>query len=179
MFEIEIRDTKIPIITFLKTFVNKILDFFKNIINVFLKLFDLKEWTWIHWIFVIIFIIIIFIMLINSLSGIVNGVRIYKNSIFIFLISLLIFIYLIIIIVSIAYNVKVTSEYNILNKTLEYINFFVILMLFGIIFSIILAPYGINRLINPLIYLKDCILIIFVLSFILFSYNMILLVILE
>ena len=118
-------------------------------------------------------------MLINCLAGIVNGIWIYKSSIFLFLISLLIFIYFIIITVTFANNVKVKSEYDVLNKTLQYINYLIVLMLFGIIFSIILAPNGISKLINPLIYFKDCILIIFVLSFILFSYNMILLVILE
>ena len=60
-------------------------------------------------------------------------------------------------------DIKVTSEYDILNKTVQYIHYFVVLMIFGFIFSCILAPGGIKRLIYPLIYLKDCILIIFIL----------------
>ena len=179
MFELEVRDTKIPIVSFLRTFVERILHFLRHVVDIFLELFNPTKWSWPHWIFVIVFLIILALMLINSLAGIVNGIWIYKSSIFLFLISLLIFIYFIIITVTFANNVKVKSEYDVLNKTLQYINYFVVLMLFGIIFSIILAPKGISKLTNPLIYLKDCILIIFVLSFILFSYNMILLVILE
>ena len=179
MFELEDRDTKIPIVSFLRKFVEKILHFLRHVVDIFLELFNPTKWSWLHWIFVIVFLIILALMLINCLAGIVNGIWIYKSSIFLFLISLLIFIYFIIITVTISYNIKVKSEYDILNKTLQYINYFVVLMLFGIIFSIILAPSGIGKLTNPLIYLKDCILIIFVLSFILFSYNMILLVILE
>jgi hypothetical protein len=179
MFELEVRDTKIPIVSFLRNFVEKILHFLRHVVDIFLELFNPTKWSWLHWIFVIVFLIILALMLINCLAGIVNGIWIYKSSIFLFLISLLIFIYFIIITVTISYNIKVKSEYDILNKTLQYINYFVVFMLFGIIFSIILAPSGIGKLTNPLIYLKDCILIIFVLSFILFSYNMILLVILE
>lgn len=179
MFELEVRDTKIPIVSFLTTFIGKILHFFKHIGTIFLDLFNPNKWTWLHWIFIIVFLIILALMLINNLAGSINGLWIYKKSIFLFLISILIFIYFVIIILTYANNVKVTSEYDILNKTLQYIHYFIILMIFGIIFSCILAPSGINKLINPLIYLKDCILIIFVLSFIFFSYNTILLVILE
>ena len=179
MFELEVRDTKIPIVSFLRSFTEKILHFFKHIGVIFLELFDPNKWNWPHWVFTIVFLIILALMLINSLAGSVKGIWIYKKSIFLFLISMLIFIYFIIIIVTYANNVKVTSEYDILNKTVQYINYFIVLMIFGFIFSFVLAPSGINRLINPLIYLKDCILIIFILSFIFFSYNMILLVILE
>ena len=179
MFELEVRDTKIPIVSFLRTFTDRILHFFKHIGGIFLELFDPNKWNWPHWVFTIVFLIILALMLINSLAGSVKGIWIYKKSIFLFLISMLIFIYFIIIIVTYANNVRVTSEYDILNKTVQYIHYFVVLMIFGFIFSCILAPGGIKRLIYPLIYLKDCILIIFILSFIFFSYNMILLVILE
>ena len=179
MFEVEVRDTKIPVVTFLKTLTTNILHFFKHIGGIIVQLFDPNEWNWAHWVFTIIFLIIIVLMILNSLAGAVRGVWIYKSSIFLFLISILIFIYFIIIIVTYANNVKFTSKYDILNKTVKYIHYFVVLMIFGIIFSCILAPGGIDRIMNPLIYLKDCILIIFVISFIFFSYNMILLVILE
>ena len=179
MFELEVRDTKIPIVSFLRTFTDKILHFFKHIGGIFLELFNPTKWSWPHWIFAIVFIIIISLMIINSIAGSVKGIWIYKKSIFLFLISILIFIYFVIITVTYANNVKITSEYDILNKSLQYIHYFVVLMIFGFIFSCVLAPGNINRLINPLIYLKDCILVIFILSFIFFSYNIILLVILE
>lgn len=179
MFQVEVSDTKIPVVTFLKTLGTGIVNFFKHIGVIILQLFDPNEWNWAHWVFTIIFLIIIALMILNSLSGAVRGIWTYKSSIFLFLISILIFIYFIIIIVTYSNNVKFTSKYDILNKTVQYIHYFVVLMIFGIIFSCILAPGGIDRIINPLKYFKDCILIIFVLSFIFFSYNMILLVILE
>jgi hypothetical protein len=179
MFELTVRDTKIPIVTFLRTFTDKILHFFKHIAGIFLELFNPNKWKWPHWVFTIIFLIFLALMIINSLMGTIKGIWIYKKSVFVFLIVMLIFIYFIIIIVTYANNVQITSEYDILNKTVKYINYFVVLMIFGLIFSCVLAPGGINKLIYPLIYLKDCIVIIFILSFIFFSYNMILLVILE
>lgn len=179
MFEIEVRDTKIPIVSFLRTFVEKILHFFKHLGKIFLQLFDPNEWAWPHWIFAIVFILILALMLINALTSSAQGIWIYKKSIFFFLISMLIFIYFIIITVTYTNNITFKSEYDILNKTFNYIHYFIVLMIFGIIFSFILAPDGVSKLTNPFIYLKDCIIIILVISFIIFCYNMILLVILE
>lgn len=179
MFEIEVHDTKIPVISFLKKNIEKILHFFKHVVHIFLELFNPTKWSWQHWIFLIVFLMILALMFINSLASIVKGIWIYKKNIFIFLISIIIFIYFIIFTITYANNIKVTSEYDVINKVFIYIHYLVILMIFGTIFSIILAPNDINKFINPLIYIKDCILIIFILSFILCSYNMILLVILE
>ena len=179
MFEIEFSDTKIPMIEFLRTITKELLKYLKFIGKAFLQLFDPTKWTWVHWVFSIIIIIILILMIINNLVGSLNGFWIYKSNIFLFLISILIFIYFIIIVVSYVYNLKVVTEYDIINQTLKYIQYLVALMFLGIIFSIILAPKGIEKLTNPLIYIKDCLLIIFVLSLILFSYNMIILVVLE
>jgi cytochrome b561 len=179
MFEIEVRDTKIPIVSFLRTLVDKILHFFKHLGKIFLEFFNPTKWSWPHWIFAIVFIIILALGLVNSFAGVGSAFWIYKKSIMFFLISMLIFIYFIIITVTYANNITFKSEYDILNKTFKYIHYFVVLMLFGIVFSGILAPNGINKLIYPFIYLKDCIIIVFVISFIIFFYNMILLVILE
>ena len=92
---------------------------------------------------------------------------------------MLIFIYFIIIIITYSNNITFRSEYDIINNTLIYIRYFIVLMIFGFVFSIILGPYGIGKITNPMIYLKDCITIIFIISFITFFYNMILLIILE
>lgn len=179
MFEVVVRDIKIPIVTFLTTLVEKILNFFKYVFNIIIQLFNVTKWTWIHWIFFIVFLIILAILLINSLADIINGFWIYKESIFLFLISMLIFIHFIIIIITYSNNITFKSEYDIINKTLNYIHYFIVLMIFGFVFSIILGPYGLGKITNPIIYLKDCITIIFIISFIIFFYNMILLIILE
>ena len=123
MFELEVRDTNIPIVSFLRTFIDRILHFFKHIGVIFLELFDPNKWSWPHWVFTIVFLIILALMLINSLAGSVRGIWIYKKSIFLFLITMLIFIYFIIIIVTYANNVKVTSEYDILTNSLSIVNF--------------------------------------------------------
>lgn len=179
MFEVVIRDINIPIVTFLKTLVEKILNLFKYIFNIIIQLFNATKWSWIHWSFFIVFLIILAILLINSLADIINGFWIYKENIFLFLISMLIFIYFIIIIITYSNNITFRSEYDIINNTLIYIRYFIVLMIFGFVFSIILGPDGIGKITNPMIYLKDCITIIFIISFIIFFYNMILLIILE
>lgn len=179
MFEIEVRDTKIPIVSFIKTIADKLLHFLKHIGVIFLELFNPEKWSWPHWVFTIIFLTILVLMFLNSLAGGFKGIWIYKKSIFGFLITILIFTYLIIIIITYVHNVRIVTEYDFINKTLKHIMYFISLMLLGIIFSIILSPKGMGRIINPLIYIKDCIIVIFVLSFIVFSYNLLLLVLLE
>lgn len=179
MFEVEVRDVNIPIVSFLKTLDEKILDFLKHVGEFILDLFNTAKWSWIHWFLFIVFIIILAILLINSLADIINGFWIYKGSIFFFLIYILIFILFIIIIIIYSNNITIKSEYDIIDKTLYYINIFIGLLIFGFIFSIILGPYGLGKITNPIIYLKDCITIIFIISFIIFFYNMIILILLE
>jgi hypothetical protein len=179
MFQIEVGDTEIPIVSFFKKITAKIIHFLKHVGKAFLDLFNPREWKWPQWIFAGIFILILVLMILSSIASGLKGIWIYKKSIFVFLISVVILLYFLIIVVSYVSNVRVTTEYDIINKTLQYIQWFIALMFLGIIFSIILAPNGVNTLINPLIYMKDCILVIFVLSFISFCYNMILLVVIE
>lgn len=174
MFEVVVRDVNIPIVTHLN-----ILHFLRYVGEFILDLFNPAKWSWIHWFLFIVFMIILAILLINSLADITNGFWIYKGRIFIFLIYILIFILFIIIIINYSNNIKIKSENDIIDITLQYINIFISLIIFGFIFSIILAPKGFGNIKNPIIYLKDCITIIFIISFIIFFYNMIILILLE
>jgi hypothetical protein len=76
-------------------------------------------------------------------------------------------------------NTTVVSEYNFLNIFLEKIRYIISLIAFGFFVSFILAPSGSGKIKIPLLYLKDAIIVIFILSFILLLYNVILLYVIE
>ena len=52
MFEVEVRDVNIPIVTFLKSLDERILIFLKHVGQFILDLFNTAKWSWIHWFFV-------------------------------------------------------------------------------------------------------------------------------
>jgi hypothetical protein len=179
MFKVEFKDAEIPIVTFLNHIFGRITHFLKHIFFGFLDLLNPTNWSWIHWVFTGILGVILLFMILIGIIGALRGLVVHRKVVVIFLVILLIFIYLTIIIVYYANNVRIKTDYAVLNTILEPMQFIFGLMFMGIIFSIILSPDGIGRVLNPIIYIKDCIITLLVLSFIILGYSQIILFILE
>jgi hypothetical protein len=179
MFKVEFKDAEIPIVTFLNHIFGRITHFLKHIFFGFLDLLNPTNWSWIHWVFTGILGIILLIMILIGIIGTLRGLVVHRKVVVIFLVILLIFIYLTIIIVFYANNVRIKTDYAFLDTILEPMQFVFGLMFMGIIFSIILSPKGIGTVLTPIIYIKDCIITLLVLSFIVLGYSQIILFILE
>ena len=179
MFKVEFKEAEIPIVTFLNHIFGRITHFLKHIFFGFLDLLNPSKWTWFHWIFTIIFLTILLFMILIGIIGALRGLVVHRKVVIIFLVILLIFIYLTIMIVYYAHNVRIVTDNVVLDTILEPMQFVFALMFLGIIFSIILTPKGIGRVLNPIIYVKDCIITLLVLSFIILGYTQIILFILE
>lgn len=177
--KVEFYEQDIPIFKFLKEIINKIFEFFKNIFKNFIKQFNPDKTEWYHYLILVILLIPIILMILGLVLGLLNSIIIYKKYIAYFLIIFILYSYFIMYMLTIFLNVKVVSEHNFLNIFLEKIRYIISLIAFGFFVSFILAPSGSGKIKIPLIYLKDAIIVIFVLSFILLLYNVILLYVIE
>lgn len=176
---VEFYEQDIPIFKFLKEIINKIFEFFKNIFSNFIEQFNPDKTEWYHYFILFILLIPIILMILGLVLKLLNGIIIYKKYIAYFLIIFILYSYFIMYMLTIFLNVKVVSEYNFLNIFLEKIRYIISLIAFGFFVSFILAPSGSGKIKIPLIYLKDAIIVIFVISFILLLYNVILLYVIE
>ena len=176
---VEFYDQEIPIFKFLKEFIDKILEFFKNIFKNFIKQFNPDKTEWYHYFILIILLIPLILMILGVVLKLLKGIVIYKKYIAYFLIIFILYSYFIMYMITIFMNAKVVSEHNFLNIFLQKIRYFISLIVFGFFVSFILAPSGIGKIKIPLIYLKDAIIVIFILSFIILLYNVILLYVIE
>jgi hypothetical protein len=174
---VEFNDQELPILKFLKNIITKISEFF---INIFKNAkFDPNKMVWYHYLLLVIILIPIGIVIIGFIVNLFKGVIIYRYYILYFIIILILYIFFIMILITLFINVNVVSELNFLNIFLQKIKYVISLIVFGFFVSFILAPSGIGKIKIPLIYLKDAVIVIFIISFILLLYNFILLYIIE
>ena len=176
---VEFNEQEIPIFKFLKEIIDKIIEFFKNTFNNFIKQFNPDKTEWYHYFFLIILLIPLILMILGVVLKLLKGIVIYKKYIAYFLIIFVLYSYFIMYMLTIFLNTTVVSEYNFLNIFLEKIRYIISLIAFGFFVSFILAPSGSGKIKIPLLYLKDAIIVIFILSFILLLYNVILLYVIE
>ena len=176
---VEFYDQEIPIFKFLKEIIDKILEFLKNIFKNFIKFINPDKTEWYHYLFIAILLITLVLMILGVVMKLLKGIVIYKKYIAYFLIIFILYSYFVMYTLTVFLNVKVVSEHNFLNIFFQKIRYFISLIVFGFFVSFILAPSGTGKIKIPLIYLKDAIIVIFIISFILLLYNVILLYVIE
>lgn len=176
---VEFYDQEIPIFKFLKEIIDKILEFLKNIFKNFIKFINPDKTEWYHYLFIAILLITLVLMILGVVMKLLKGIIIKKKYIAYFLIIFILYSYFVMYTLTVFLNVKVVSEHNFLNIFFQKIRYFISLIVFGFFVSFILAPSGTGKIKIPLIYLKDAIIVIFIISFILLLYNVILLYVIE
>jgi len=176
---VEFNDQELPIFKFFKNIITKISEFFINIFKNAKAKFDPNKMVWYDYLLLVIILIPIGIAIIGFIVNLFKGVIIYRKYILYFIVIFILYIFFIMILITLFINVTVVSELNFLNIFLQKIRYVISLIVFGFLVSFILAPSGIGKIKIPLIYLKDAVIVIFIISFILLLYNFILLYIIE